>query len=90
MRTSAAPTDGCGSSWLQTWPAKSTQESSMAKKLTPAQRKVVAKNVRIEKMNRAKQQLKTKQARAAADKNARRARAKATRDLGSIWEHLGD
>jgi hypothetical protein len=62
----------------------------MGKKLTPKQAKLVAKNVRAEKMLRAKEQLKSKQARQAADRRAKTARAKATKDLGSIWAHLAD
>jgi hypothetical protein len=61
----------------------------MGKKLTPAQRKFVAKNVRLAKMNKAKDALKTKQARDAADKKAKADRAARAKALGDAWGHLG-
>ena len=62
----------------------------MAKKLTAAQRKQVATNVRLAKINKAKDALKTKQARQAAEQRAKKDRAAATRALPDVWGHLGE
>ena len=60
------------------------------KKLTPAQAKLVAKNVRREKQIAASNKMKTRSARMRADREAKMARSKRTKDLGSVWNWLGE
>jgi hypothetical protein len=67
-----------------------TMGRKLAGRVTASQKRQIAASVRLAKMNKAKDALKTKQARAAADRRAKEARAKATNDLGSPWAHLAD